>query len=262
MNPPALPDWMLPPGVDRPLWDYVHNESLARHYDDSLAGSSLFHLDTAFVRHWLPPLTASPGRLLDLGCGTGRLLADLPADWHGTGVDLSLPMLHAARAKAPQADLVQANLTQLDCFAPESFEVAVCLFSTLGMIAPEAQRLQVLRATHRLLKPEGRLLLHVHNRWFHLWSPAGRSWLLSGQREWVMPAHQGVVGLSLHQFTRAEVLALLAATGFAPLEIRPVSLRPDGRLPLGGLLPDLRAYGYLIAARKIVLEGSSGDQRT
>ena len=248
MTPPALPDWMLPPGVDRPLWDYVHNESLAQHYDASLGGSSLFHLDRAFVRQWLPHL--SSGRLIDLGCGTGRLLADLPAGWHGTGVDLSLPMLREARAKAPEADLIQANLTQLDFLAAESFDAAACLFSTLGMIAPEPQRLQVLRSTHRLLKPGGRLILHVHNRWFHLWSPTGRSWLLSGQREWVMPAHQGVAGLSLHQFTRAEVLALLLEAGFTPLEIRPLSLRSDGRLALPWLLPHLRAYGYLIAAQK------------
>lgn len=248
--PPALPDWRLPPGVNRALWDYVHNETLAQQYDDSLAGSSLFQLDVAFVREWLPQRREAPGRLLDLGCGTGRLLAQLPEGWHGTGVDLSLPMLRQARRQAPHADLIQANLTQLDCLAPESFEVAACLFSTLGMIAPAALRLRLLRSTHRLLKPQGRLLLHVHNRWFHLWSPAGRSWLLSGQRDWVMPAHQGVVGLSLHQFTRAEVLALLAEAGFAPLQVRPLSLRPDGRLPLAWLVPQLRAYGYLIAASK------------
>ncbi|MFQ3650815.1 MAG: class I SAM-dependent methyltransferase, partial [Gemmataceae bacterium] len=204
----------------------------------------------AFVREWLPTPAASPGRLLDLGCGTGRLLAQLPTDWHGTGVDLSLPMLRQARAKAPQADLVQANLTQLDCFAPNSFDIAVCLFSTLGMIAPAAQRLQVLLATHRLLKPQGRLILHAHNRWFHLWTPAGRSWLLTGQREWVMPAHQGVTGLSLHQFTRRELLALLSDTGFVPLEVRPISLEPDGQLPVAWLCAELRCYGYLIAAQK------------
>jgi hypothetical protein len=58
-----LPDWQLPPGVNRGLWDYAHNQPLARGYDAGLAGSSLFHLDIAFVRQHAGP----PGRIVDLG---------------------------------------------------------------------------------------------------------------------------------------------------------------------------------------------------
>jgi hypothetical protein len=65
-----------------------------------------------------------------------------------------------------------------------------------------------------------------------------------------MPAHQGVAGLTLHLFTRREAVGLLRETGFRVLEVRPVSLRPDGRLLVPTWFGRLRAYGYLLAAQR------------
>src|SRR5579884_3048187 len=107
------PDWALPPGVDRGLWDYLHSADLARRYDDSLAGSSLFTGDLAFVARHCP----RPCRLLDLGCGTGRLLTPFAArGYQVVGLDLSAAMLAVAAARARRAgvavDLVRANLVE------------------------------------------------------------------------------------------------------------------------------------------------------
>ena len=44
MRPPPA-DWQLPPGVDRGLWDYLHDPGVARGYDASLAGTPLFDID-------------------------------------------------------------------------------------------------------------------------------------------------------------------------------------------------------------------------
>jgi hypothetical protein len=113
---------------------------------------------------------------------------------------------------------------------------------------------------HRLLRPGGTFVLHVHNRWFNFWDRTGRRWLLRdalrtlvrgaavGDR--TMPPHQGIAGLALHHFTRTEAVRLLRGAGFRILEVQPVSLRPDGRLPWPGWFGWLRAYGYLIAAKK------------
>jgi hypothetical protein len=65
-----------------------------------------------------------------------------------------------------------------------------------------------------------------------------------------MPVHQSVAGLTLHLFTRGEASRLLTETGFRIREIRPVSLRTDGHLPLPWWFGGLRAYGYLIAAER------------
>ena len=45
MRPPA--DWQLPPGVSRGLWDYLHDPSLARSYDEGLAGIGKVATDSA-----------------------------------------------------------------------------------------------------------------------------------------------------------------------------------------------------------------------
>ncbi len=257
----SRPDWQLPPGVSRGLWDYLHDPDIARHYDERLAGTPLLEVDQRFAEHCF----ARPGRLIDLGCGTGRLL--VPFSRRGywvVGVDLSEEMLRVASERAAAEGVpvhfLRANLVELDCLAGESFDYAACLFSTLGMVTGPAQRRRVVGHAHRLLRPGGTLILHVHNRWFNLWDPAGRRWLLgdvarglagseeAGDRQ--MPVHQGIAGLSLHLFTRGEAVRFVTAAGFRVREVCPVSLRPDGRLPAPWWFGGLRAYGYLLAAEK------------
>jgi SAM-dependent methyltransferase len=127
------------------------------------------------------------------------------------------------------------------------------------MIAGAEARARVVGHAYRLLRPGGRFILHVHNRWFNFWNPQGRAWLIrdllrslvgkpGGDR--LMPVHQGVAGLTLHLFTRREAIRLLRRAGFRLLEVKPVSLRPDARLPWPGWFGGLRAYGYLLAAER------------
>jgi SAM-dependent methyltransferase len=256
-----LADWQLPPGVSRALWDYVHNPKLARDYDASLAISSLFTADLEIARQ----VFVQPGRLIDLGCGSGRLLLDFAGRGFSVlGVDLSEEMLGVTAAKAAKArvkvDLLRANLVELDALADASFEYAACLFSTLGMLDGAAARLRCLAHAHRLLKPGGRFLLHVHNRWFQFWDISGRRWLLAdlgrsllgraNAGDWTMPAHQGVAGLTLHHFTRREAIRLLHQAGFHIMALHPLSLGPDARLRWPAWFGWLRASGYLLAAMK------------
>jgi SAM-dependent methyltransferase len=258
-RPPA--DWELPPGVTRGLWSYLHDEALARRYDAELADCALLTVDRAFAeRHF-----DRPGRLLDLGCGTGRLL--LPFARRGywvLGVDLSEEMLKVASEKARTAgvavNLLRANLVELDGLEHDRFDYGACLFSTLGMIAGAEPRRRVVGHAFRLLRPGGKFVLHVHNRWFNFWERHGRRWLLGdscrrllrrpGAGDRLMPAHDGLPPLSMHLFTRREAVRLLRSAGFRLVEVRPVSLRADGRLPWPAWFGWLRAYGYLLAAVK------------
>ena len=54
----------------------------------------------------------------------------------------------------------------------------------------------------------------------------------------------------MHLFTRREIGKLLRSGGFDIVEVRPLSLRADGRLRAPWWFGRLRSYGYLIAARK------------
>jgi SAM-dependent methyltransferase len=257
----SLPDWRLPPGVSRGLWDYLHDRSIARDYDQSLAGSTLFRVDQPFAEQYF----SRPGRLLDLGCATGRLLIPFAhRNYWVLGVDLSEEMLKLAGEQASRHGVVvhrlKANIVKLEGLREQSFDYIACLFSTLGMVRGDQPRQRVIVHAYRLLRPGGRLVLHVHNRWFNFWNPLGRRWLMRDalqsllRRErggdWLMPVHQGIAGLTLHLFTRREAKRMLRKAGFRLLEIRSVSVRSDGRLPWPGFFGWLRSYGYLLAAER------------
>ena len=254
-------DWQLPPGVTRTLWDYLHDPDIARRYDARLAGTPLLTHDIAFVLDHCRP----PGRIADLGCGTGRLaLALAQLGYQPVAIDLSPEMLKVLGDKAGGAGLdiprLCANLAALGCIDDRTFDHAACLFGTLGMIAGATARRTMLAHVFRILRPGGVFVLHVHNRWFNLWTGAGRRLLLSdivgswlGRRtagDYEMPPHQGLGSLTMHLFTRREIVRLLREAGFTIAVIRPVSLREDGTVRAPWWFGRLRSYGYLISARK------------
>jgi ubiquinone/menaquinone biosynthesis C-methylase UbiE len=254
-------DWQLPAGVTRGLWDYVNDTNLAKAYDANLADSALPAIDQRFCERQFP----TPGRLLDLGCGTGRLLLTFARRGFWTlGVDLSSSMLRVAGEKAAAAGVsihrLQANLVELGCIDENTFEYAACLFSTLGMVCGAEPRRRVVQHVYRVLKPGGKLVVHVHNRWFNFWSPGGCWWLIKDclaslflrhpGGDHVAPIHQGIAGLTLHLFTRREAIRLLCSVGFRIVEVMPLSLRPDGRLRCPWWFGGLRSHGYLLAAEK------------
>ena len=67
-------------------------------------------------------------RVLDLGSGNGEKISRLAGRFDVTGVEISERQLHLARAAAPEASLVQADFTALDCPA-EAFDAVTALYS-------------------------------------------------------------------------------------------------------------------------------------
>jgi SAM-dependent methyltransferase len=87
-------------------------------------------------------LKIEPGmRLLDIGCGTARHVIHFARRGHCVvGADLSAHMIRVAREKARQASvpasLVRADMVDLPrLFQPGSFDYALCMFSTIGLVA-------------------------------------------------------------------------------------------------------------------------------
>ena len=95
-------------------------------------------------------------RILDVGCGTGHILARLPGTQRH-GVDLSARMVERARAKAGgQATIVQGDAQALP-FEDSSFDrvLASSLFS--HVLQPE----QVVAELKRVTRPGGRVVISV-----------------------------------------------------------------------------------------------------
>ncbi len=246
----SIPDWQLPNGVDRGLWDYLHAADMVASYDEQMSQSPLAAADLAFCEKAFP----TPGRLLDLGCGTGRLCHHFAAKGYDcVGVDLSPEMLAKAREKrgaGPGPTFLQANLLDLSELTSGSFDYAACLFSTLGMVRGDSNRTAAVGNVHRLLKSGGRLVLHAHNRYF-----AGLGWsrvagqaaksLLGRAGDITMPQAYGGAKLTLHHFSRRELAALLAGQGFQVNEV--LAIGSDGR----EARPWWRIYGWLILAERV-----------
>jgi demethylmenaquinone methyltransferase/2-methoxy-6-polyprenyl-1,4-benzoquinol methylase/ArsR family transcriptional regulator len=99
-------------------------------------------------------------RLLDIGCGAGRMLELLaPQAESALGVDLSAAMLGVARARVEQAGLRNVQLRQGDIYAlpvePGSVDLAV-VHQVLHYLDNPAR---ALREAARALAPGGRLIV-------------------------------------------------------------------------------------------------------
>jgi len=101
----------------------------------------------------------APGRLLDVGCGDGLLLAlAARGGWEVWGVDTSPEVLARARAEVPEAHLAAEDLVRAD-LPLEAFD-AITLINVLEHV-PHPR--QVLARCAQLLRPGGVLLIHVPN---------------------------------------------------------------------------------------------------
>jgi demethylmenaquinone methyltransferase/2-methoxy-6-polyprenyl-1,4-benzoquinol methylase len=162
-----MADALLPAEENRRMFDRI-----ARRYDLLNALMSL-----GLHRHWrrraVDALLARGGRdFLDIGCGTGDVtLAVLRRAPQArlTGIDLSEPMLEAARAKtlaagcAARAAYQTGDATAL-AFANQSFDGIVTAFCLRNVV----DHSRAMAEMHRVLRPGGTLAI------LELTRPAGR----------------------------------------------------------------------------------------
>ncbi|MEU3980536.1 class I SAM-dependent methyltransferase [Streptomyces sp. NPDC026672] len=106
-------------------------------------------------------LVPEGARVLDAGCGTGRVmirLAELGYDC--VGVDLDASMLAVARKKAPELPWIQADLATFDpaeAGVPADFDLVVAAGNIFPLLAPGTEA-AVLRRLTATLRPGGLLV--------------------------------------------------------------------------------------------------------
>lgn len=136
-------------------------DRFARYYDDD-------------YRHYADDVDAllalaeeASGPVLELGCGTGRLLLPLAQAGHTlTGVDISPALLAVARRKLAQAHLLdQVTLVEGDlrrlALPRRDFGFAFFTSNTLMHLTTPGAQLAALTNAARHLRPGGRLLVDL-----------------------------------------------------------------------------------------------------
>jgi SAM-dependent methyltransferase len=99
-------------------------------------------------------------RVLDLGCGTGELLAALKdRQWIRTGLDISATGIAEGRRSHPDITFIEADATGdlSGHIAPGSFDVVVSTETLEHVTLPRL----FLKNAYQALKPGGRLVLSV-----------------------------------------------------------------------------------------------------
>jgi ubiquinone/menaquinone biosynthesis C-methylase UbiE len=101
-----------------------------------------------------------PGALLEVGAGTGRLLAALSTrGWTVSGIDPAPRMLELVRVRVPSASdrLILASVEALP-FEDESFDV----LAAIGVLE-YVQTMPALREITRVLRPGGKAVISLRN---------------------------------------------------------------------------------------------------
>jgi ubiquinone/menaquinone biosynthesis C-methylase UbiE len=165
-------------------------------------------------------LDDSPGRLLDVGCGTGAYAAGLAGrGWNVTGVDASEDMLRRARSKGMDAAFADAAALP---FEDASFDAAVSIFThtdvddfgalvgeVVRVLRPGAQFVYVgvhpcFVGPHSVYDPDG-AVPELHSGWYRRtgrYDEAPGIWRGAGVRIRVGATHLPL-GLFLQTFLEA-----------------------------------------------------------
>jgi SAM-dependent methyltransferase len=181
----------------------VYDETLPRHVvEHYLTRRSRFVLERS------PP----PGRLLDVGCGTGALAARLAGlGYTVVGLDPSQGMLDVLRKRAPEVEAVRGSGTELP-FADGEFDLSLSVATMHHIAGADAVR-QTLAEMVRVVRPGGGILVWDHN-------PANPYWPYLMRRVPQDSGDERLIGLE-------ELLSGLRAGGAEPTLVRQLGLVPD-----------------------------------
>jgi SAM-dependent methyltransferase len=106
---------------------------------------------------------ALSGRVLELGCGGGRLTRHIVAlGGELTGIDIGADMVAYCQRRYPTATFSVGDLRDLSAFETASFGAIVAGANVIDVLGNEA-RAKLLDDLHRCLKPNGVLIFSSHN---------------------------------------------------------------------------------------------------
>ncbi len=123
------------------------------YYEREVAARADLPFWLALARRW------RPRRILELGCGTGRVARALSRTAPAMGIDVSLDLLRHARrrGRASRVSFIAADFR--DTVFRRSFDLIIAPSDPLSHLIATHDRRRALRAVARQLAPNGRFVL-------------------------------------------------------------------------------------------------------
>ena len=196
------------------------------YYDLSLEGRGDLPFWGSMAHRW------GAKRILELGCGTGRVTSVLSDHASTTAVDLLIEMLQPAKQRAPRARFVAADLRETAIAS--KFDLVILADDPMAHLTASADRMMVLKRIADHLEPEGRLVLEG------LYRPPDRAsvppravqrdgeLLFSVAESW-SPSPQSSVWNATYRYQRGSTVTEVTTV------VRSWSAEEVGRLPESGL---------------------------
>jgi SAM-dependent methyltransferase len=236
---------------DSPAWAAAY-AAWGKHYD-AIEGDRSPYI--AFYAPWLRDDDAS---VLELGCGTGAVLAPMLALWRernpggamrAVGVDASESMLARARAVDPTVDWRVGDLRTPPVAGV--FDLVFCCFNTLQMLPDEASLRQAFASAAAHLSARGRFV-------FDLYLP-NLDWLRTERRD--TPQREVVLGgrrVALRETSRYDEAARVFHLDWrlAPVD-DPAETVAATRFEIRQVSPEELADA--VASAGLVVEAAFGD---
>ncbi len=135
------------------------------------------------VAGWIERYRPGARSLLELGCGTGSILARLPQVPGRTGLDSSPRMLAIAHEQVPAARLIQGDMSSFSL--GERFDVVISVFDSINHLLDFDAWCSMFDAVHRHLLDDGLFLFDVNT--------VGELLRLGGEPPWVFDFDRGVM---------------------------------------------------------------------
>jgi SAM-dependent methyltransferase len=109
--------------------------------------------------------TGKVKRVLEPGCGSGRLVTEMAArGYQVSGIDLSTRSLRYLQKRLDRrglkAKLYESDFTNIDL--PDQFDAAFCTFNTFRHLTDEASAVSHLKSVAKHLRPGGLYILGFH----------------------------------------------------------------------------------------------------
>lgn len=210
----------------------------------------------SFDSNYLQKNILKNSKVLDLGCGVGRHLAQFGNEVDIIGIDISPKMVKIAneilKKKNINAKAAEGEILNIDkLFKDETFDTVIMMYHTFGCIVPMKNRILLLNKIKKLLNRDGFLILHIHNR-NHI---KNLKFLLNTYFSNKFEIGDKIISdgnlksARIHFFSRREIKKILNLTGFKIDEF--INLKfPNEEKQISGFKKYFYTGGFIIKAKK------------